>query len=275
MRVKAAGERWARAAGAALLLCALLAGCRSGAPARARIEVRGGPTLAPVFAELAAAYSAQPGAAEVACNFTCPPCVLLQQRSARTDFDVVAVVAADTVKAYEQRGLVEPGTARQFGSSRLVVVTSRRNPAPVHRVEDLRNPQIKPIALADELVGPGNAARQALEKLGLWNAVRARVAVEETGCATMKHVSLGSAPVAIVCEFCLHGQSADVQVAAPLPASAAPPVALEAAVMATSQQRAEAVKFIDFLLSDEGQQIIGQGGITPRSGGSQAPSAVR
>jgi len=258
---RAGGARRALVGGTMAILCALGPGCRLGQPARARIEVRGGPTLAPVFAELAAAYSAQPGAAEVACNFTCPPCVLLQQRSGQADFDVVAVVGADTVQAYEQRGLVRRGTARQFGSSRLVLVTSQRHPAPVRRVEDLRNPKIKPIALADELVGPGNAAKQALEKLGLWAAVKPRVTMEQTGCSTMKLVSLGSAPVAIVCEFCLHGASGDVQLVAPFPATAAPPVALEAAVMAASQQGEEAQKFIEFLLSDEARQIISTHGI--------------
>lgn len=252
------------------LVCALSTGCRGARSSDGGLQVRGGPTLAGLFDALATAYAGQPSAVEVECNFTCPPCVLLQQQVKDIDFDVIAVVGADTVDAYVKHGLVQRDTAQQFGTTRLVLVTSARRPAPLQSVEDLRNPDIDPIALADpELLGPGIVAKRALQKLDLWESLQPRLAIQETGCAAVKMASLGAASAAIICEFCLHddggtgGGLGDLQLVAPLPDESEPQVELHAALMSGSGQSAAARQFIDFLLTPAAQEIIAAHGITP------------
>jgi molybdate transport system substrate-binding protein len=207
---------------------------------------------------------------EAQCDLTCPPCVLLRQPAGTVDFDIVAAVGADTVKAYEERGLVQPGTARQFGSSRLVVVTSAKPPVPIQRVEDLRNPALRPIALADpSLLDLGSSAQRALEQLGLWQAVQPRLSLQQTGCATVKTIALGGASAGIICDFCLYegpgaeGRRQDLRVAATFPEQAAPPIALLVAEMKGSKQSAATQQFINFLLTPAAQKIIARYGITP------------
>jgi molybdate transport system substrate-binding protein len=262
-----------------IALCGALAGCRPPSPGGGRLLVRGAPTLAPAFGALAKEYARQAPGMEAQCDLTCPPRVLLRQLSGTVDFDVVAAVGADTVKAYEQRGLVQPGTARQFGSSRLVVVTSAKPPVPIQRVEDLKNPALKPIALADpSLLDLGSSAQRALEHLGLWDAVQPRLSLQQTGCATVKTIALGGAAAGIICDFCLYegpgsqGRRRDLRVAATFPEQAAPPIALLAAEMTGSKQSPAAQQFINFLLTPAAQKIIAEYGITPVGAASAATS---
>jgi molybdate transport system substrate-binding protein len=89
---------------------------------------------------------------------------------------------------------------RDLLANRLVVVVPARQAGKpdLHKVADLAGNEIKQLALALDPVPAGHYAREALEKAGIWEQVKARV--RETGDvrATLAIVERGEADAGIV-----------------------------------------------------------------------------
>jgi molybdate transport system substrate-binding protein len=102
---------------------------------------------------------------------------------------------ADFVK---DKGLAEE-TTPLLGNS-LVVVVPAGNPAKVRRPEDLTNRAIKRVAVAGPTVPAGIYARQALGKLGLWDALEKekKVVSGENVRVALTYVERGEAEAGVV-----------------------------------------------------------------------------
>jgi molybdate transport system substrate-binding protein len=96
------------------------------------------------------------------------------------------------------KGLAEE-TVPLLGNS-LVIVTPRGNPAGVHVPEDLSKPGVMRLAVAGPTVPAGIYGRQALRKLGLWDALEAgkKVVAGENVRVTLTYVERGEADAGIV-----------------------------------------------------------------------------
>ena len=97
----------------------------------------------------------------------------------------------------EARGFVEDGFRRDLLSNQLVIVEARAAPPGVRGPSDLE--RTERIALADpEAVPAGVYARQYLEKLGLWDRLRARVVPTLDVRAALAAVGSGNVDAGIV-----------------------------------------------------------------------------
>ena len=123
------------------------------------------------------------------------------------------------------------------------------------------------LAVADpDTVPAGRYARQALEHLGLWHAVRGRLAPHENVRAALALVARGEAPLGIV----YASDAVDerrVAVVARLPADSHAPVRYPAAVVAGASSRAPEV--LRLLASEPAQAIFMRHGFSVPPGGAR------
>lgn len=157
----------------------------------------------------------------------------------------------------ERQGLLRPGTRVDLLSNRLVLIVPAGSAAA--GLEDLGDGRL---ALADpDSVPAGRYARAALEYLGEWSRVSARIAPAENVRAAMALVERGEAPLGIVYATDARA-SGKVRVVETLPAESHPPIRYPAAILASSAHP-EAAALRTFLASPEARRIFTRHGFGP------------
>lgn len=98
-----------------------------------------------------------------------------------------------------QAGLVDSASRRALLSNRLVVVGRADATLSIARAEDLRSAGVRRIALANpEIVPAGKYATAWLEKVGVWESIRDRVAPSLDVRAALAAVESGAVDVGVV-----------------------------------------------------------------------------
>jgi molybdate transport system substrate-binding protein len=180
--------------------------------------------------------------------------------------------SADTANMDKARsaGLLASGGARPFARNRLVVIVPRANPAHITTLADLARPGLK-IDVAAPAVPAGKYTLQALGKLGASSdygpayalAVKANfISQEDNVTAVVTKVALGEADAGFV-------YVTDARAAADKVTSIAIPdpfnviAVYSIAALKSSAHPTEAQRFVDFILSADGQAILARFGFLP------------
>jgi molybdate transport system substrate-binding protein len=150
----------------------------------------------------------------------------------------------------EDQNLLRAGSRGDVLTNRLVLVTAKGG-----TVRSLAGLGDGKLVLADPGAVPaGKYARAALDSLGQWQAVEAKVVPAENVRAALALVERGEAVLGIV--YATDALASDtVQVLETLPADSHPPIRYPAAVLASSTNP-EAAAFRAFLGSDKARQIF-------------------
>ncbi len=136
--------------------------------------------------------------AEVRYNFA-GSSVLARQILAGSPADVFISASPQWVQFLIEKKRIAPEQASPLLSNRLAVVVRAGREVVPQRLEDLRRPDIRFIALGDPAHVPaGIYARQALQKAGLWDALRDRIVSGKDVRAALSFVEAGEADAAIV-----------------------------------------------------------------------------
>ncbi|GAB4179160.1 MAG: hypothetical protein Fur005_41510 [Roseiflexaceae bacterium] len=163
-------------------------------------------------------------------------------------------------------GRIEAQQVRIFASNRLVVVVSPTSHVAINTLTDLASPTAK-IILADTSVPAGQYALQFLQQAAadpaygpaFEQAVLARVvSYEENVRNVLSKVGLGEADAGIVYTSDAITQSQLRQIA--IPDSLNVQARYSIATLSESKQRAVAERFVAFVLSESGQQILANAG---------------
>lgn len=168
--------------------------------------------------------------------------------------------------AVAAKGLVRPGTRTSFLVNRLVLI------APTGRVPRMTIQRGFPIAralgngrlaMADPAAVPaGRYGKAALERLGVWQGVAARVAPAENVRAALLLVERGEAPLGIVYATDARA-STRVRVVGIFPAASHPPITYPIALL-RSASSPDAEPFRRFLISPRGKAIFRRHGFSTR-----------
>jgi molybdate transport system substrate-binding protein len=112
---------------------------------------------------------------------------------------VFVSASVEWVDKLEAWGLVEPGTRVDLlGNSLVVIVPNDAKDRPA-ALADLADANFAHIALADPTAVPaGRYAKAALEKAGIYDAVKSRVVAAQDVRTALAYVERGEAPVGIV-----------------------------------------------------------------------------
>jgi molybdate transport system substrate-binding protein len=172
--------------------------------------------------------------------------------------------SADEAKmdALEKKDLLLAGTRRSLLSNLLVIVAPADASAAPKSATDLAKPEFKKIALAEpETVPAGIYAREYLQKIGLWDAVKEKVVPTENVRAALAAVESGNVEAGIVYKTDSL-ISKKVKIAVEIPAAEGPKISYPVAVLRSSKQPDRARKFAEYLAGPLARSVFEKFGFT-------------
>jgi molybdate transport system substrate-binding protein len=195
-RTDRAGATWRAGLGLTLVLASMLGGCRKAPPAEP-LKVAAASDLSFAFKELGEAYERKTGHAVV---FSFGSTGLLEKQIAEgAPFDVFAAANVSYADDAVQSGACQADSKALYATGRIVLYTKADAGFAPGTVADLADARVKRIAIANPGHAPyGKAARQAMERAGVWSAVQDRVVYGENVQQALQFAQSGNADVAIV-----------------------------------------------------------------------------
>ncbi len=169
-------------------------------------------------------------------------------------FDVFASADVEHVDQLNDKGLIAPGTRALYARGKLVVWTPPESRIALNRIEDLAGPDVKIIALAKPDIAPyGQASVETLRALNLWAAVEPKVVYGENVAQTRQYASSGNADAAFIpLALVSRGEGRFIEVDERLHQ----PIDQALALIKASGKQEQAGRFVEFILSDEGQALL-------------------
>lgn len=239
----------------AIGLLVLLAGCgRTPRRAGTEVIVAAAANLTDVFGRVGPAFQSQTGIHPVF-SFA-STAQLTRQIENSAPFDVFTAADSAHVARLEHEGLLDHRAVYARGVLALWVPPGSRGK--IERLEDLRSPQVRSIALAKPELAPyGQAAMESLARLGIWDLVKPRVIYAENISMARQYGASGNADAVFTAySLVLHAEGKVIRVDPKLHN----PIDQELGVVTHSKNRDAAQKFVDFLLRGNGKTILGQYG---------------
>jgi molybdate transport system substrate-binding protein len=208
-RIGATPRRGIEAYGHGVLVAALAcASCRDAPAPSARetdakqppavvIQVAAASDLTRAFEQLGRVFESKIGQ-KVAFTFGASG-VLAQQLRAGAPFDMFASANSAFVSDVVTAGVCDRATQALYAHGQLVVWTRRGGVQPAASLADLADPRFRKIAIANPEHAPyGKAAREALQKQGLWAALERRIVYGENNRQAHQFAQSGNAEAALI-----------------------------------------------------------------------------
>lgn len=130
--------------------------------AQTELSVSAAASLKNAFTDIAAGFEQDNPGVRVLLNFAGSG-QLQAQIEAGAPADVFAPASTKELDALTAKSLVLPGSVRQFAANALVLVKNNRNACEIKRIDDLKKPEVKKIAIGSAATVPaGKYATQAL-----------------------------------------------------------------------------------------------------------------
>jgi molybdate transport system substrate-binding protein len=184
--------------------------------------------------------------------------MLTRQIENGAPMDVFAAANVDYVNELEQKGLIVPGTKAIYARGRITMWTTADSPLKLETITDLKRPEVKRISIANPDHAPyGLAARQALEKAGVWADVKSKLVYGDNIRQTLQYAETGNVDVAIVA-LSLSQQSTGHWVL--IPEELHEPINQGLAVIKTTRNETAARAFASFVTGPRGREILGKYG---------------
>ncbi len=186
----------------------------------------------------------------------------LQQQIARgAPVDVFISAAEEPVARLMARGHVVPESLRRVASNRLVLVgpAGERAEAPLKWM-DLTDDAIKRVAIGNpQHVPAGVYARETLQSLKVWESLASKLVLAEDVRQVLHYVQIGAVDVGIVYATDAASSSA-VEVIATAPDGTHSPIIYPLVKVGASRHSREADAFVDFLFTQEAQEVLARNG---------------
>jgi molybdate transport system substrate-binding protein len=236
-------------------------GCRTSreaSPARASLRVAAASDLQAVLPVLAERFTKAHGI-EVTPVFGASG-QLVQQIEQGAPYDIFLSANRTFVERLAAKGAVKPDSVRPYAQGRLVLVVSRKAGVSVGGLADLLKPEVKHVAIANPDLAPyGRAAQQLLEKSGL-SAVTPKLVQAESVRQALQFVQTGNAEAGLVAHSVANVPEVE---RIELDRSLYDPIVQSLGIVSTTEHPDTARKFVDFLLSGEGQERFISFGFVP------------
>jgi molybdate transport system substrate-binding protein len=184
---------------------------------------------------------------------------LLKQIESGAPVDVFASADQETMNQAVAKKLIAESTRKDFTANTLVMITPSDSTLGLKTPKDLTNPKVERIAIGNpDSVPAGRYARQSLTAAGVYDALKPKFILGESVRQVLDYVGRGEVQVGFVYNTDAMIAKEKVKVASEM--SGHDPVTYPAAVIAASQKKAEAEKFLAFLASPEGQAVLAKYG---------------
>ena len=231
-----------------------------GAPALAdqELTVSAAASLTNALKEVAGQFEKTHPGAKVVCNFAASG-VLLQQMAKGAPVDVFAAADQKTMNQAQEKKLVVPATRKNFVSNRLVLIVPMDSKLTVSGLKDLTGPQVKRVAVGNPTTVPaGRYTKEALEKVGLWDTLSPKFILAESVRQVLDYVSRGEADTGFVYSTDAAIAKGKVKIIQTVTEHA--PILYPIAVTESTDKKALAQSFVDFVVSPAAQEIFSKFG---------------
>lgn len=235
----------------AVLIAIVLLALRSHA---AEIRVFAAASLTDSMKEVASAYEKESGD-RIVFNFGASSTLARQIEEGATA-DIFFSADEAKMDGLAAKGLIVNGTRKDRLSNVLVIVVAGENGAAVNSPRDLAAERIKRVALGDPRAVPiGVYAREYLEKLKLWDAIKPKVVATENVRAALAAVEAGNADASIVYKTDA-AISKKVKVAFEVPLEEGPKIRYPVAMVKDAREPRAARKFLIHLNTEEAGNVF-------------------
>ena len=196
---------------------------------------------------------------------------LVEQIAQGAPVDVFAAANMKQMLEAVKSERIDSASIEVFVHNRLVVVFPKENSGEIHSLPDLDKPHLK-IVLADKAVPVGQYALEFLEKCSKSTAFASSfkqnvlsnvVSYEENVKAVLSKVILGEADAGIVYTSDISKNAKEHVGTLEIPETFNVIATYPIAVVHDAPSREQAEKFVQYILSDEGQKILGRFGFIP------------
>jgi molybdate transport system substrate-binding protein len=216
------------------------------------IIVASAANLTDAFGELGKQFTSQTGI-RVTFSFG-STAELAKQIENGAPFDVFAAADVEHIDKLDHLGLLTPGTRAVYARGRLVMWIPAGSRVSINRVEDITREEIGRIAIAKPDVAPyGQAAVESLRALNLWAQIEPKVIYGQNVSQTKQYVATGNAEVAFIpLALVKPGEGNYVE----LDERLHQPIDQALAVVGGSMKQRAGSRFVEFVLSSEGQMLL-------------------
>ena len=195
---------------------------------------------------------------------------LQKQIEAGAPIDLFVSAAQRQMDELEQKRLVVPESRRAFARNVLVVVKPADSRLDLAGPGDLLDARVTRIAIGSPKTVPaGQYAEESLRALGLWSRLQPKLVFAENVRQTLDYVARGEVDAGFVYTTDAAVRGGQVREAFRPAEETYRPVVYPAAVVAGARQPALAQRFIELLLSPDGQAVLGRLGFQPPPPGAR------
>ena len=253
-----------------VLLAAILCCCAALAHAQ-DLSVAAASDLASVFPEVASRFEEQTGK-KVRMNFGASGQFLLQIENG-APFDLFFSADVQYVQRLDSEGHIEPGSIYRYAIGKLVLFVPKGSTVdPAQGLRALLAPAVRKIAIANPQHAPyGRAAVEALKSEGVYDALQSKLVLGENISQAAQFVQSGNADAGIIAlSLALSPAMRSAGRFAELPTGDYSPLAQAAGIIKSSQQKATAAAFLDFLRRSEIADLLARYGFALPTANSKA-----
>lgn len=173
-------------------------------------------------------------------------------------FDVFASASQSVMDDLDSKGFIVSDTKQLYALGRIGLVTMKNSSIEAKTMEDLLNPEIKKIAIANPDHAPyGLAAKQALTTAGLWETLESKFVYGNNISDTLSLVTTGNADVGF---GALSLKDESTQNFTLIDAAMHNPLKQSMAVIKDAKEEALGEKFVEYVNSKEGREIMSRYG---------------
>lgn len=197
---------------------------------------------------------------------------LAEQIKAGAPFDLFLSANRTFVDDLANAGLIVPETVRDYALGSLVLCVGDSARGRVEVLDDLKRPEIRKIAIANPEYAPyGIAARQALQRAGLWESLEPRIVRADSVRQALFHVQNGDAEAALVSRALVDPKLVKML---PIDEGLHDPIVQSLGVVAHGDRREDAAALARFITGPEGQALLSEGGFA-KVEAEHSPAAER
>jgi molybdate transport system substrate-binding protein len=251
-----------------VLLLLSLGGCRENSPASGNtppnqeaLTISAAVSLKDAFNEIAGLYKAETGRG-VNFNFGASG-ALQRQIETGAPVDVFASAGARQMDELAGKSLVETATRRDFARNALVLIVPPDSRINLTNFSELNQQEVQKIAVGNPKTVPaGQYTEQLFEKMNLKSVLQPKLILAEDVRQVLDYVVRGETDAGVVYATDAQIAGGKIRVAATASEDSHDPILYPIAVVKDSKQKEAAQRFLDLVLSPEGQNIFRKYGFT-------------
>lgn len=225
------------------------------------ITVSAAASLTDAMKEIAARFEAAHPGDNVQLNFGASGS-LYQQIEKGAPVDVFASADENTMNRAEDSDLVLKDTRKTFVKNTLVLIQPLDAKTSVDSVDALRDDAVQRVAVGNpDSVPVGRYTKAALEAAGHWEALQSKMILSQNVRQALDYVARAEVDAGFVYGTDAAIMKDKVKVVYTVPVEK--PVSYPIAVLKHGQDKAAARRFVELVLSDEGQAVLAGYGFEP------------